>query len=137
VTRPAIEHDESYSETPWQVVGPDGSVLAAYPDRAVADTTAERMPGTRVQHYRWITLAKLRAQDAAWRADCRRLGFPPDLSIGRLLDQVEGLDLTPAEWSTVAWFVGWDANDNMAAILGKARAAGPAVQTDASGAAQR
>lgn len=123
-----IQHDESYADTPWRVVDTDGTLLSAHSDRDAAATTADRLPGSRVQHYRQITLAKLRAQDHAQQTETRmRYGSKPDQSMSMFLDQLEGLDLDATEWSTVAWFVGWDSNATMASILRKARAAGMAA----------
>lgn len=129
MTWPAIEHDESYADTPWQVIGPDRTVAAAFADRVLADAAAGVLPGARVRHYRTLTLAKLRAQEAGYRASCRQAGCRPDPAMGELLEQIEGLELEPHELHTVAWFAGWDATGDIASIVRKARAAGPAAAT--------
>lgn len=36
-----------------------------------------------------------------------------------MLDQLDGIDLTPSEWHTMQWFIGWDANDSIASIFAK------------------
>lgn len=36
---------------------------------------------------------------------------------------VDGLDLTPAEWRTLRWFLDWDNTAELASIIAKARAA--------------
>ncbi|GAB6983543.1 hypothetical protein [Nocardioides pyridinolyticus] len=39
-----------------------------------------------------------------------------------LAQAVDGLDLTPAEWRTLRWFLDWDNTADLASIIAKARA---------------
>ena len=51
-------------------------------------------------------------------------GWTPDPGPRAVLDALDGVVLTPAEWGTVAWLAGGDSTARLASILRKARAAG-------------
>lgn len=51
-------------------------------------------------------------------------------AMDRLLDDLDGVDLTVSEWHTVAWLIGWDACDRVASIVAKVRAAASAASND-------
>jgi hypothetical protein len=42
-----------------------------------------------------------------------------------LAESLAGLDLEPAEWSLMQWFLSWDSQETLASIIRKAREQGP------------
>lgn len=63
------------------------------------------------------------AESAA--AERRRLGGK--LRNELLADALDGLDLTTHEWHLMKWFLSWDEQDTLAAIITKARVTSPGL----------
>lgn len=51
----------------------------------------------------------------------------PWTELDALVESVQGLELTVAEWHLMKWFISWDALDTLAAIITKARQQGVAA----------
>ena len=53
-----------------------------------------------------------------------RRAYEGKLPNEHLADALDGLDLEPAEWHLMEWFLSWDAQDVLASIIRKAREQG-------------
>lgn len=67
------------------------------------------------------------AVDAYENEVSERTGTPRSYGGGRnekLADALDGLDLSAREWHLMKWFLSWDCQDELAAIIVKAREQG-------------